>query len=121
LEKLTWEVQERTDKVNFLDLWISFPNGKLQTSIYEKPMNLYLYLPPKSAHSPGVLHGTVIGTIYRYWRLITSDRKEFQSQCEKFFHRLIALLTRQTSQPFCHSIKLNTHNCHTEQEFECQQ
>jgi hypothetical protein len=48
-----------------------------------------------------VLHGTVIGTIYRYWRLITSDQKEFQSQCEKFFHRLIALLTRQTSQPFC--------------------
>jgi hypothetical protein len=52
-------------------------------------MNLYLYLPPKSAHSPGVLQGTVIGTIYRYWRLI-SDQKEFQSQCEKFFHRLIA-------------------------------
>jgi hypothetical protein len=87
--KLTWEVQEPTDKVNFLDLWISFPNGRLQTSIYEKPMNLYLYLPPKSAHSPGVLQGTVIGTIYRYWRLI-SERKEFQSQCEKFFHRLIA-------------------------------
>jgi hypothetical protein len=30
-------------------------------------MNLYLYLPPNSAHPPGVLRSTVYGCLRRYW------------------------------------------------------
>jgi hypothetical protein len=34
---------------------------------YEKPTNLFLYIPPTSAHSPGVLKRIIFGNVHRYW------------------------------------------------------
>jgi hypothetical protein len=48
---------EATDlalKADFLDLTLEIKNGCIVTKTYEKPTNLFLYIPPTSAHSPEV-------------------------------------------------------------------
>ena len=50
---LTWTSEEPSKSVNFLDLTITLkPNGTFTTATYQKPMNLYLYLPWITAHPP---------------------------------------------------------------------
>ena len=68
---LKWDpfIQEST--ANFLDLTIFYdPSTKRNANkVYEKPENLYLIIPPRSTHSPGILDGTIIGTLYQYKRI----------------------------------------------------
>jgi len=74
--------------VNFLDLTLSISDeGELSTRVYEKPENLYLYLPPHSAHPPGMIRGLVTGQIKRYVRLHT-DRHACLEVIRKFYARL---------------------------------
>jgi hypothetical protein len=56
-------------------------------TLYEKPLNLYLYLPPSSAHPPGVLTGLIYGMIRRAYRL-TTDPNDCQQYLRKFYTRL---------------------------------
>jgi hypothetical protein len=77
--KLTWTVSPLQRAVNFLDLCISLtPDNAIQTRLYEKELNLYLYLPPHSAHPPGLLRGLIIGMVFRILRLTThlSDARD---------------------------------------------
>jgi hypothetical protein len=67
--QLRWEVSQRSDTVIFLDLQLTIKNGRLTYSLYEKPLNLHMYLPPHSAHPPGILRGLGFGMIYRLHRL----------------------------------------------------
>ena len=48
--RLEWIFEERSKKVNYMDMTISIHEGWIVTSLYEKAMNLYLYIPPHSAH-----------------------------------------------------------------------
>ena len=43
---LNWDCEEPNTTVNFMDMTIRIVDGKLVTSLYEKDMNLYLYIPP---------------------------------------------------------------------------
>ena len=52
---LEWIFKECSDTVNSMDMTISIREDWIVTSLYEKPMNLYLYIPPHSAHLLGVL------------------------------------------------------------------
>ena len=52
-------------------------------------MNLYLYLPPHSAHSPGVLQGTIHSMI-RSIDQLTTDLKKRDRHISLFLHRLLA-------------------------------
>jgi hypothetical protein len=84
--KLTWEFTELSCTINFLDLDISLQeNGTITTSLYEKALNLYLYLPPHSAHAPGVLRGLVSGMLLRIKRLTSNP--EAVHPCVKLFYR----------------------------------
>ncbi len=86
---LEWDFEEPSKRCNFLDLSLYFRNGRLESTLYEKAMNLYLYLPPHSSHPPGVIKGLIAGMVYRIFRLTTEagNRKE---HLQRFFTRLVA-------------------------------
>jgi hypothetical protein len=50
-----------------LTLWIT-PYG-IETSLFKKPLNLYLYIPPHLPHAPGILWGLVFGMIEHIFQL----------------------------------------------------
>jgi len=90
--KLTWEVTNRETSVNFMDLTISIDASKkspINSRIYEKPLNLYLYLPPHSAHPPGVLRGLITGMTNRIYRLTTTKSDQLNSL--RSLHRRLLL------------------------------
>jgi hypothetical protein len=87
---LSWTFTNLTKQVDFLDVTCSFTSiGKISTQLFEKALNLYLYLPPHSAHPPGCLKGLIIGTFRRINRL-TSDPKIRLSQFRSLYKRLRA-------------------------------
>ena len=86
---LTWEVSDRVDTVNYMDLTILLANGRMTTTLFEKSINPYLYIPPHSAHPPGVLNGLLHGTIHRIQSLC-SEPADRQARIKKFCHRLLA-------------------------------
>ena len=57
---LTWEFSERSKTVDFMDMTITINNSNMiDTTLFEKRLNLHLYIPPHSAHPPGLLPGIV--------------------------------------------------------------
>ena len=71
---LEWEFTERRESIDFLDLTIQIrPDGYVKTTLFEKPMALYLFIPPHSAHPPGVLAGHIFGNVLRIFRLNTEE------------------------------------------------
>jgi hypothetical protein len=86
---LEWEFTERRKSADFLDLTISIKkNGTIRTKLFEKELNLYLYIPPHSAHPPGVLRGLITGMLKRIYRL-TTDKADKHSSVIDLFHRLL--------------------------------
>ena len=92
---LTWEFNPPSDKVDFMDLTISIHKGKITMSLFEKPLNLHLYIPPHSAHPPGLLPGIVHSTLFRIFTLC-SDLND-QILRTKFFKMVTS--TRLQKQP----------------------
>ena len=86
---LTWEVSDRSTTVDFLDLTLTMQASRITTSLYSKPLNLYLYIPPRSAHPPGVLQGLISGTIHRIHTLC-SDPLDIRQRLQDFWNRLLA-------------------------------
>ena len=85
---LNWNIEPPTTSTTFLDLTINIKNKKLQTKTYQKPLNLYLYIPPLSAHPPSCFKGLVTGELYRYW-LQNSDKRDFIEITIQFILRLL--------------------------------
>jgi hypothetical protein len=65
--KLKWKVETPSSHTVFLDLNTRIQNNKIITNTYQKNMNLYLYIPPLSAHPPSCFKGLIAGEIRRYW------------------------------------------------------
>jgi hypothetical protein len=87
---LSWVFSERTQESTYLDVTVTFQsNGHASTRLYEKALNLYLYLPAHSAHPPGVLKGLIRGTYFRIQRL-TSEPRLRLSQFRQLHLRLLA-------------------------------
>jgi hypothetical protein len=63
---LEWDVDPMAKSVNFLDITATIRNGGIETRTYQKAMNLYLYLPPSSAHPRGCIKGIIYALISRY-------------------------------------------------------
>lgn len=84
---LQWDFSPLGTKATFLDLDIELFDGSFSTSLFAKKLNLYLYLPSHSSHPPGVLHGLILGTIHRIFRLC-SHADDARAQLVLFFRRL---------------------------------
>jgi hypothetical protein len=84
---LKWKIEEPSSQTVFLDLTINLHNGKITTSTFQKQMNLYLYIPPLSAHPPSCLKGLIAGEMRRYW--LQNSPKGYKSILLKFIERLL--------------------------------
>ena len=84
---IEWIITSRSTSVNFLDLTITISNGVCKTTLFEKLLNLYLYISPSSAHPPGVLTGLVLGNCHRIFTLC-SDPGDTKSHLQQFYRRL---------------------------------
>jgi hypothetical protein len=62
---LEWICKKPSLSVNFMDLTITISDTKLIATFYEKPQNLYLYIPPQFSHPKGVLTGLILGQVLR--------------------------------------------------------
>ena len=88
--KLRWVFSDRVSSLDYLDLNISISTtGSIATRLFEKALNLYLYLPPHSAHPPGVLKGLIYGMILRIRRL-TFPLENVNENVLRFYRRLRA-------------------------------
>ena len=85
---LEWIFSDRVQTVDYLDLTISIADTKIHTTLYEKELNLYLYIPQHSAHPPGVLTGLVLGNCHRIHTLCSSPA-DVQQLLQRFFDRLL--------------------------------
>jgi hypothetical protein len=85
---LRWTFSELSRSIDYLDITIRIDaKNTIRTTLFEKPLNLYQYLPPHSAHPPGVLTGLIFGMIRRAYRL-TSDPADCRTYLSKFYTRL---------------------------------
>ena len=66
--QLRWDIkkQKLTSSVNFLDLTLTIEGSRIISRTFQKKMNLYLYIPPSSAHPSGCIKGTIFGLVRRY-------------------------------------------------------
>ena len=87
---LTWEFSERSKMVDFMDMTITINNSNMiETMLFEKRLNLHLYIPPPSAHPPGLLPGIVYSTLFRIFTLCSCETDKIQ-RTKVFFKCLIA-------------------------------
>jgi hypothetical protein len=70
-----------------MDLTIVIQGNRVTTTIFEKVMNLHLYIPTHSAHTPGVLSGLVLGIIYRIHNICTNP-VNIQRKTLRFYRHL---------------------------------
>ena len=65
---------ERSKTVDFMDMTITINNSNtIETTLFEKRLNLHLYIPPHSAHPPGLLPGIVYSTLFRIFTLCSCE------------------------------------------------
>ena len=87
---ITWQPDAfHKNTADFLDLTIKVEKGKLHTKTFQKRLNLYLYMPYKSAHSPFILRGLIFGLLKKYRRQHT-NYDEFISLANNLMKRLLA-------------------------------
>ena len=84
---IKWDFQPLGSHVDFLDITIHVTNGVISTTLFEKALNLYLYISPHSCHPPGVLTGLVLGNCHRIYTLC-SDRTDTETHLRNFYRRL---------------------------------
>jgi hypothetical protein len=86
---LRWEFDTLSESVTFLDITIYIDKGTIVVRPYEKHLNLYLYIPPRSAHPPHGLHSLISGRITHIQR-ITTCKKVFRLYLNKLRTRLLS-------------------------------
>ena len=85
--KLRWDFSPLSKTIDFMDLTLSIADGRIKTSLYKKPSNIHLYIPPHSCHPPGLLPGVVHGMVFRIFNLC-SDPADMELRMVAFFRHL---------------------------------
>ena len=87
---LEWTISPRSARCNFMDLALTIsPTGNIETNLFEKSQNLYLYIPPGSAHPKAMIKGLVFGNTLRIMRLC-SHEDDTSAHLSNFRTRLLA-------------------------------
>jgi len=74
---LKWTTTGFTNDLTFMDLKIHIKeNGEIHTCTHQKELNLYLYIPQGSAHSPSMLRSLIYGRL-RAYKLHNTDIEDF--------------------------------------------
>eukprot|EP00957_Ditylum_brightwellii_P013327 1006140-Ditylum_brightwellii.AAC.2 len=61
---MEWTFELANTLADFMGLTITIKDGKITTKLYEKSLNLYLNIPPYSAHPPGMLNGIIFSLMH---------------------------------------------------------
>jgi hypothetical protein len=85
---LKWEINEPSSQVDFLDLTLTISKGKITTKTFQKANNPYLYIPPHSAHTPGMIHGIIFSLLKTYYHQ-NSEYSDFMKLTNLLFKRHI--------------------------------
>lgn len=82
--------QPSKDSAIFLDLQIKWNHftGKLDTAVYQKPLNKYRYITPSSCHTSHMFRGFINGELTRYARL-SSTAYAYSHTKKLFYQRLV--------------------------------
>ncbi len=117
---LKWTTEGRSDSVIFLDLTIKIDpsSRKLIFQSYSKPMNLYLYIPPSSAHPKGILRSLIFGRLRTYWRQNTYKNDFLKMRLKLWGHLVdrgytsdqLLPLFNEASQKIVESVNKERHN-----------
>jgi hypothetical protein len=86
--ELNDDIQISSKIVNFLDIYITIRNDRLYTSLYQKPISNFLYLPFTSSHPRHTLTGWIIGELTRFKRYSTT-RNDYDISKHQFYRRLL--------------------------------
>jgi hypothetical protein len=84
--ELEWIVSSPSQSVDYMDLSLSIQNARITTTLYEKPSNHHLYIPPHSCHPPGLLGGMVFGMVNRLYTLVSDEASIKTSIITSFRH-----------------------------------
>eukprot|EP00804_Cyclotella_cryptica_P008346 CCRYP_018321-RC/>CCRYP_018321-RC protein AED:0.21 eAED:0.21 QI:0/-1/0/1/-1/0/1/0/340 len=85
---LEWEFSTLSQSCNYMDLTLTISGHTIQTTLFEKAQNLYLYLPPHSLHPRGPLQSLIFGNILRIHRLCSTP-EEIRTHSRAFYRCLI--------------------------------
>ena len=85
---LRWTFTGLKTSINFLDVTLSICDGQIHHTMFEKVLNLYLYIPPSSSHPPGVLKGLIFGRLHQF-NLLCSDQVDKTRLRNKLYQRLL--------------------------------
>ena len=75
---------DESDWNDFKQKMNSFPgltlnnSNMIDTTLFKKRLNLHLYIPPHSAHPPGLLLGIVYSTLFRIFTLCSCETDKLQ-------------------------------------------
>ncbi|KAL7481372.1 hypothetical protein ACHAW6_007053 [Cyclotella cf. meneghiniana] len=64
---LKWDCPKPNNSIEFLDITLSIEDNLITTRTYQKPNNLYLYIPPHSTHPGGAAKGRLYSILWKYW------------------------------------------------------
>ena len=76
--KIKFDVNQSTEKVNFLDVTVKLQQGVLATSLYSKPTDAHMYLNTSSNHPKHVIKNIPKGQFIRI-RRICSNLNDYKS------------------------------------------
>mmetsp|Transcript_52022 Transcript_52022/g.156125 ORF Transcript_52022/g.156125 Transcript_52022/m.156125 type:complete len:88 (+) Transcript_52022:35-298(+) len=86
-----------------MDLLKIINREKIFTNLYEKALNLHLYIPPHSSHPPGVLSGLVLENSHRIYTLFSDQAAVWPSYLRAASSSRTA--TRSTSSTVIYSLR----------------
>ena len=68
-----WILQGPFVDLEFMDLTIAVKENRITTTLFEKQLNIYLYIPPHSARPPGVINEIIYGQIHCITNLCSEE------------------------------------------------